>query len=806
MIDGTDFAQVLAEADDIAISVGQKLTSAHLLLALFTVENRAQLLLKERGIDEDRLLGVMTAAPRELEGLTRELCERSREIAKNCGALEADCLHFLIATTRVRCAAQDLLMRAGLDLTAIRNTALSYQLSGRMPRKLQLKRAEQTGEPRGRWNAAEPPGGGPKAVTSVTSIGLPQPNPARPPAERGEDIGRAPENAAPEPRDPNADASFVLDPKSFPLLSSIGRNLSLLAQQGRLDPVIGRSREIEEVIDVLGKRRANNPCLVGEPGVGKTAVVEGVAQRLQADSAASDERIVVELEVASLVAGTQLRGSFSERLKALKEEVKRGSGRVVVFIDEIHMLVGAGASGEGPQDAANELKSAMSRGDFPCIGATTHDEFRKFIGSDPALERRFVPVLIKEPSVPETLQILSGVITRYEEHHRLKYTSEALQTAASLAAKYVSDRFLPDKAISIADLAGSRCRREGKELVEAADVARIVAKLASIPEERLLMTDSARLLRLDEELSRRVIGHREALGRIAQVIRRNYAGFATCRPMGSFLFFGPTGVGKTEVARALAEALFGSRDGFLQLDMSELSEAHGVSRLIGAPAGYVGYGEGGQLTEPVRRRPSSVVVFDEIEKAHHDALMLLLQILEEGRLTDGKGRHIDFSNTVVILTSNLGAEALARSDRKVGFGTSKLEPAELELQGLDAVRKMLPPELWNRIDERLGFGPLSEAEVSEIAQLLLGDSSRRLASEKGIEYVAGPEVVKHLLRCGGFDPKLGARPMRQTIQRMVEGPLAEKILAGEFAPGDRVRVVLRSESVTFLHDGRTQRL
>jgi len=385
MIDGTDFAQVLAEADDIAISVGQKLTSAHLLLALFTVENRAQLLLKERGIDEDRLLGVMTAAPRELEGLTRELCERSREIAKNCGALEADCLHFLIATTRVRCAAQDLLMRAGLDLTAIRNTALSYQLSGRMPRKLQLKRAEQTGEPRGRWNAAEPPGGGPKAVTSVTSIGLPQPNPARPPAARGEDIGRAPENAAPEPRDPNADPSFVLDPKSFPLLSSIGRNLSLLAQQGRLDPVIGRSREIEEVIDVLGKRRANNPCLVGEPGVGKTAVVEGVAQRLQADSAASDERIVVELEVASLVAGTQLRGSFSERLKALKEEVKQGSGRVVVFIDEIHMLVGAGASGEGPQDAANELKSAMSRGDFPCIGATPQEVHRIRSGSGEAV-------------------------------------------------------------------------------------------------------------------------------------------------------------------------------------------------------------------------------------------------------------------------------------------------------------------------------------------------------------------------------------------------------------------------------------
>jgi len=805
MIDGTDFAQVLAEADDIAISVGQKLTSAHLLLALFTVENRAQLLLKERGIDEDRLLAAMTAAPRELDGLTRELCERSREIAKNCGAVETDCLHFLIATTRVRCAAQDLLMRAGLDLTAIRNTALSYQLSGRMPRKLQLKRGEQAAELQGRSFRTESGPSPMKSVTSVTGLGSPpanraSPSPSAPQADSVET------GATPLPQsEAEVPGSLALDPKSFPLLTSIGRNLSLLAKQGRLDPVVGRAREIEEVIDILGKRRANNPCLVGEPGVGKTAVVEGAVQRLQGDGGGAGERIVVDLEVASLVAGTQLRGSFSERIKALKDEVKRGNGRVVVFIDEIHMLVGAGASGEGPQDAANELKSAMSRGDFPCIGATTHDEFRKFIGSDPALERRFVPVIVKEPSVPETLQILNGVIARYEEHHRLKYTSEALQAAASLAAKYVSDRFLPDKAISIADLAGSRCRREGKELVDAGDVARVVAKLAGIPEERLLMTDSARLLRLEEELSQRVIGHRKALERIARVIRRNYAGFATCRPMGSFLFFGPTGVGKTEVARALAEVLFGNREGFLQLDMSELAEAHGVSRLIGAPAGYVGFGEGGQLTEPVRRRPSSVVVLGEIEKAHHDALMLLLQILEEGRLTDGKGRHIDFSNTVVILTSNLGAEALERRDRQVGFGTSGQEPEDLELKAAEAVRKAIPPELWNRIDERLGFAPLTEAQVSEIAQLLLSDSSRRLKNEKGIDYVATPEVVSHLLRAGGFDATLGARPMRQTIQRLVEGPLAERILAGDFAAGDRVRVAVRSESLTFVRDARAQR-
>src|SRR5581483_2956651 len=313
------------------------------------------------------------------------------------------------------------------------------------------------------------------------------------------------------------------------------------------------------------------------------------------------------LDMGTLVAGTQLRGSFSEKLNGLKDEVKKADGRVVVFIDELHTLVGAGSTGDGPQDAANELKAAMSRGEFPCIGATTHDEFRKHIQTDPALERRFTPVVVNEPSVPDTVYILNGVIGRYEEHHGLAYSPDALQAAASLAAKYVSDRFLPDKAISIADLAGSRCRREGKDVVEPADVARIVSKLAGIPEERLLMNDSARLLRLEHDLTARVIGHHDVIDRVAKVIRRNYAGFSSRRPMGSFLFLGPTGVGKTELARALAEVLFGSKDAHVRVDMSELSEAHGVSRLIGAPAGYVGYGDGGQLTELVRRRPSSVV-------------------------------------------------------------------------------------------------------------------------------------------------------------------------------------------------------
>jgi ATP-dependent Clp protease ATP-binding subunit ClpC len=406
--------------------------------------------------------------------------------------------------------------------------------------------------------------------------------------------------------------------------------------------------------------------------------------------------------------------------------------------------------------------------------------------------------------VEETVDILAGVIPRYEDHHQLRYAPAALQAAASLSSRYITDRFLPDKAVSVVDLAGSRAHREGRGVVGPEDVARVVAKMAGVPEERLLVDDSARLLQLEADLQERVIGHEEAVGRIARVIRRNYAGFASRRPMGSFLFLGPTGVGKTEMARALADVLFGSKDALIRIDMSELSEPHSASRLLGAPAGYVGYGDGGQLTEAVRRRPSSVVVLDEIEKAHRDVLMLLLQVLEEGRLTDGKGRHIDFSNTVVVLTTNLGAETFERKARPMGFGsvgeevgTGEKDPAQ------ESARKALPPELWNRIDERLTFRPLRETEVARIANLLLAESSGRLRAEKGIQYVADERVVELLLRSGGFDPQLGARPMRQTVQRLVEAPLAERILAGEFGRGDTVRVAVEDAGqLAFLKEAR----
>jgi ATP-dependent Clp protease ATP-binding subunit ClpC len=819
MVESSDLAQVFTEATDIAATVNQPLTTAHVLLAMFTVENRAALLLKERGIDEDLLLELLTAAPREQDGLVRELREKAHEIALGCGSTEADCMHTLIAATRVRCSAQDLLFKTGLDLTGLRNTALSYFTSGRMPRRLLLTRELPPGVPRapgGRPIGAPPmPLPGSSAVATRTAT-LP-PKPPKPaslkpltPRDLVDEITDrevqeleayvaptlpppVPETPAPKPAAPVG--KWSLDPRTYPLLSGLSRNLTALAHEGKLDPVVGRAKEIDEIIDILGKRRTNNPCLVGEPGVGKTAVVEGVAQQLAKLKGSVGDRLILELDMGTLVAGTQLRGSFSEKLNGLKDEVKKADGRVVVFIDELHTLVGAGSTGDGPQDAANELKAAMSRGDFPCIGATTHDEFRKHIQTDPALERRFTPVVVNEPSVPETVYILNGVIGRYEEHHGLSYAPDALQAAASLAAKYVSDRFLPDKAISIADLAGSRCRREGKDVVEPQDVARIVSKLAGIPEERLLMNDSARLLRLEQDLGGRVIGHQDVIDRVAKVIRRNYAGFSSRRPMGSFLFLGPTGVGKTELARALADVLFGSKDALVRVDMSELSEAHGVSRLIGAPAGYVGYGDGGQLTEPVRRRPSSVVVLDEIDKANREVLMLLLQVLEEGRLTDGKGRHIDFSNTVVVLTTNLGAEALTEKTKTVGFGAAPAQGNKTDAS--NAARKSMPPELWNRIDERCVFKPLEEIEVAQIATLLLTESSKRLATEKGIHYEANEDVIGHLLKSGGFDPALGARPMRQTVQRLVEGPLAERILAGELREGDRVRIGVKAGELTF---------
>jgi ATP-dependent Clp protease ATP-binding subunit ClpC len=810
--DSAELSRIAAEALDIAKSAGQAPTTAHLLLATFTVPGPADVLLRERGCDEDRILEELSRArPAEPPELFTQAIDRARQLADDCASPAAEGLHLLVALTRLsRCAAAGLLDRL-LNLASLRTTALGY-LTGAVPRR-RVAQEVRVSTPEQRAYArpapvvprAPPTSTATTAPTSTTiPISTSTATQTSTPAATSDPTPTATSNPTPKSAPlPEAEARWALDPREFPYLCTHGRNLSLLAASGQLDPALGREAEVEAVLDVLGKRRANNPVLVGEPGVGKTAIVEGLAQRLVDLQA---ERVVVELDVAGLVAGTQLRGSFSERLLGIKDEVRRADGRVVVFIDELHMLIGAGATGEGPQDAANELKAALARGEFPCVGATTHDEFRRHVQGDPALERRFVPVLVREPGPRATVAILRGAAARYEEHHGVRFHPDALEAAALLTARYVRDRCLPDKAFAAIDLAGSRARREGRENVTREDIAGAVARMAGLPEERLLQPDGERFLTLEQRLQERIVGHQQQLAAIARGVRRNYAGFSGQRPLASFLFVGPSGVGKTETARILAEELYPASDGgaqpgaLVRIDLSEYSEPHSVARLVGAPPGYVGYGEGGQLTEAVRRRPACVVLLDEVEKGHPGVQQLLLQILDEGQLTDGRGRRIDFCGAVVILTSNVGASAFQGAGRPVGFGAAAAEPAvppDGAARALEQARAAFPPELWSRLDERLVFAPLERDEVARIAQLLLADSSRRLWEERQIAFRTGPGLVDLLIEHGGWQLALGARPMRQTIQRLVESPLADQILAGRVRAGERLLACAGPSGVEF---------
>jgi len=769
-LDSAELAQIAAEAQDIARNAGQPPGTQHLLLATFTVPGPADVLLRERGCDEDRVLAELAVdgkSPEEPAESFGDALERARQLALDCGNARAGGLHLLIALTRLsRSSAAHLLEKTAAPVASLRTTALGY-LTGAIPRR-------RIGRPVAAQRSAAP--------VRVATL---------PPAEEPE---RKPE-PGPVPEPDGAPARSLLDPREFPWLAAHARNLTALAEEGKLDPALGRERETEELLDILGKRRANNPVLVGEAGVGKTAIVEGLALRIL-----GSERLLLQLDVSGLVAGTQLRGSFSERLIGIKDEVRRAEGRFIVFIDELHMLIGAGAAGEGPQDAANELKAALARGEFPCVGATTHDEFRKHIQGDPALERRFVPVLVREPSPADAARILRGAAPQYEAHHQVYFLPDALEAAAQLTARYVRDRYLPDKAFAAMDLAGSRARREGRSEVSREDVARAVARMAGLPEDRLLQPDGERYLSLERRLAARIVGHERNISAIARAVRRNYAGFSAQRPLASFFFCGPSGVGKTETARALADELF---DGALvRIDLSEYAEPHTAARLVGAPPGYVGYGEGGQLTEAVRRRPASVVLLDEAEKAHLAVLQLLLQVLDEGQLTDGRGRRIDFSGAVVILTSNLGAGAFAaEGQRPMGFAqpvdssSEKTEPQAL--RALEQARGGLPPELWGRLDEKLVFAPLARGEVGRIAQLLLEGSSRRLWDERRIAFRVGPGLVEHLISAGGYQIAHGARPMRQVIQRLVESPLADEILAGRVKSGEILLACASGSGVEF---------
>jgi ATP-dependent Clp protease ATP-binding subunit ClpC len=642
-----------------------------------------------------------------------------------------------------------------------------------------------------------------------------------------------------------------------PMVDQLATDLTALAEDGKLDPVIGRQMEIERVIQILARRTKNNPALIGEPGVGKTAIVEGLAQRIiegDVPGPLLDKR-VLQLDVGSLVAGTMYRGQFEERLKRVIEELK--SSGAILFIDEVHMLVGAGAAGSSV-DAANILKPALSRGELQVIGATTLDEYRKHIESDAALERRFQPVIVEEPTINETIDILRGVRSAYEEHHRLTISDEALEAAAHLSARYVTERFLPDKAIDLIDESSSRVRmykspaaktakeltaqlreirqnhalaledgrhddaqdylerqenlerqlerlrtgwdRSNSPVVTAEDIAEVVSMWTGVPVMQIAQEESMRLLQMEEEMHKQIIGQDEAIEVISKAVRRARSGLKDPRrPIGSFVFLGPTGVGKTELTKALARFLFGSEDALIQLDMSEFMERHTVSRLVGAPPGYVGYEDAGQLTEALRRRPYSIVVFDEIEKAHPEAHNMLLQIMEEGHLSDARGRKVDFRNAMIVMTSNVGAEMIKRQSA-LGFALKRDEETEekqsyeeMRKKLMDSLRRVFRPEFINRVDNVIVFRALSKQDIEQIVMLELNKVAQRL-EEHSIRLNATPAALD-LLAEEGYDPEMGARPLRRVIQQKIEDPLSDALLSGDFVDGDSVMVEVEEGKV-----------
>ena len=670
-----------------------------------------------------------------------------------------------------------------------------------------------------------------------------------------------------------------------PTLDEFGSNLTQMANEAKLDPVVGRHNEIERVIQILGRRTKNNPVLIGEPGVGKTAIAEGLAQRIQQGEIPDilEDKRVLTLDIGLLVAGTKYRGEFEERLKKIMEEIK-SAGNVILVIDEVHTLIGAGAA-EGAIDAANILKPALARGELQCIGATTLDEYRKHIERDAALERRFQPVNVGEPSIDDTIEILRGLRERYEQHHRLKITDDALVAAATLGDRYISDRFLPDKAIDLIDEAGSRVRllnsklppeakevdkelrgvqkqkedavrdqdftkagelrekevelrdqirsllqanrtdaiadaaaspetndapaaepAESSPMVNEEDIAQIVASWTGVPVQKLTESESVKLLNMEETLHQRLIGQDEAVKAVSKAIRRARVGLKNPnRPIASFIFSGPTGVGKTELTKALATYFFGSEEAMIRLDMSEFMERHTVSKLIGSPPGYVGFNEGGQLTEAVRRRPYTVVLFDEIEKAHPDVFNLLLQLLEDGRLTDSKGRTVDFKNTLVIMTSNIGSKVIEKGGGGLGFefsGESAEESQYTRIRSLvnEELKQYFRPEFLNRLDEIIVFRQLSRDEVKEIAEIMLKEVFGRMG-EKGITLTVSDAFKERLVE-EGYNPAYGARPLRRAVMRLLEDSLAEEVLSGRIKDGDHAEVdVDDDKKVVVRHKG-----
>lgn len=834
-------------AQDLAASRKERPTSVHLLAAIASREGQAGELLRERRLDADSLLKAGRSFDEDSPDPLARATVAARDLGKRAPFGEPNAVHLLLALLADRSsAAHRALMQAGVDTARLRTAAMqlslgvvaarrslstntpsgkttqtepnsgAHRLTSRVePEKITpsvpSKRPLGTGvavplfpppsralteRPTGKTPTV-PPAAAPTNLAptnsvpasptppTATAVPISLPIAAKPAFEKDRSLGQTPVPMSPRV---NQGHPLALDKTKVPTLATLGKNLTHLGALGEIDPVIGREIEIDEALDALAKKNQNSCLLVGPAGVGKTSVVRGLALRLAEEGNREPEtaKLLVELTVSELVAGTGTRGALAERMTTILRETRESDRKVILFFDDIHELFTGGLD-----EATAEMKLALARGELRIIGATTPEEFRKTIETDAALARRFSVQYIEEPDEDSAFLLCKQVTRALGAHHRLTYTDEGIASAISWSMRYLPGRALPDKAISILDAAGARLRRRAGRQIKAgpvnpADVATIVANLADIPEERLLETDRDRMLNLEKHLAESVVGHSTPLSKIARVLRRNAAGIRAERPLGTFLLLGPTGVGKTETAKAIAQTLFHSADAMTRLDLSEYSEAHATARLIGAPPGYVGHEAGGQLTEAVRRRSYQVILLDEIEKAHRDVLEAFLQVFDEGRMTDGRGRRVDFTNTVIVMTSNLGAaEAMAlKTERSVGFSrqTTKVSGEKLEAAMLNAARSTLPPELYNRIDEVLVFGPLGKPEIEEVARRLLGKLGRSLF-ERGIRLDFEPAVIDVLLAEGGFDEGLGARPMKRAIMRHVEAPIAEMILRGELPSG-----------------------
>ncbi|MGX5657775.1 ATP-dependent Clp protease ATP-binding subunit [Geodermatophilus nigrescens] len=809
-----------------------------------------------------RYLGGEQRAPRQRVDITQFLSQQARELvnaaahqAVATGSADLDTEHLLWAMTADE-STRTLLARSGTDPDRLR-AALDEQLRRGEPldeapsltpaAKRALLDAHRVSRALGSTYI------GPEHLLFALAV-----NPESPGGRVLRERGVTPEalqqaatgGGAPGGGRPGQGGAGPSAPSSTPTLDEYGRDLTAMARNGQIDPVIGRESEIEQTVEVLSRRRKNNPVLIGEAGVGKTAIVEGIAAQIVEGDVPETLRgkRLVELDLTGLVAGTRYRGDFEERLKKVMDEIREHSDEVIVFIDELHTVVGAGAS-EGSGGAGNMLKPALARGELHIVGATTLDEYRRNIEKDAALERRFQPILVSEPTVEDTVQILCGLRDRYEAHHQVRFTDDAVRAAVELSDRYVTDRHLPDKAIDLIDQAGARVRRRVKtpptdlrgleqevdrlqrekdqavaaeqyeraselrdqltaaqaRLEEARgggrpgvpevgvdDIAEVVSRQTGIPVAQLTQEEMQRLLALEEHLHQRVVGQDDAVSVVSEAVRRSRVGLGDPdRPIGSFLFLGPTGVGKTELARALAEALFGDEGRMVRLDMSEFQERHTVSRLVGSPPGYVGYEDAGQLTEAVRRRPYSVVLLDEIEKAHPDVFNTLLQVLDDGRLTDSQGRTVDFTNTVLVMTSNLGSELIQGRNAPLGFGTGDAAAADAGLRErlMRRLRESFRPEFLNRIDEIVVFQQLESEQLQQITRLLLDETRRRLAAQD-IEVEFTDDAVAWIAD-RGYEPQFGARPLRRAIQREVDNALARLLLDGRVGPGRTVVVDAR---------------